>query len=381
MAGNSMTEKKTNKKFMVLSALGIIMVVDLHCDIALNLLDTFIPYESFFMPLFVFISGYFNKVDGKTDLTAYVKKKGRTLLLPFVVIGFIMFWLEWIINSYKFGAVQPITQETLIIPAVNVFTVGYPVLLTSPMWFVPSLLLVTLVYAVLRKAFGKKWNSIAAVIVFCLLNIASVWSAKAFGDTQVFFLLLLPMKCIFFLPFMEFGVLYRDKIEPGMAGLSRGGNIILLLALMLLNVIRMMCLPDPQDIVLNSLYNFGGFTSPFVITPLISSVIGILFWVTVADIIGNAFKDNRVVNYISENTFFIMGFHVFFFNLINCILFFINGSITAVPGFDINSFRAFPFYIWEQYLPFKLVYFAVGLTGPLLLKLAADKVMGSVKKH
>jgi hypothetical protein len=166
------------------------------------------------------------------------------------------------------------------------------------MWFVPSLLLVTLVYAVLRKAFGKKWNSIAAVIVFCLLNIAAVWSAKTYGDTQIYFLLLLPMKCIFFLPFMEFGVLYREKIEPGMANLSRGGNIILLFALMLLNVIRMMCLPDPQDIVLNSLYNFGGFTSPFVITPLISSVIGILFWVTVADIIGNAFKDNRVVNWI-----------------------------------------------------------------------------------
>ena len=63
------------------------------------------------------------------------------------------------------------------------------------------------------------------------------------------------------------------------------------------------------------------------------------------------------------------------------MLLFINGNIAAVPGFDINDFRAFPFYVWEQYPPFKLVYFVAGLAGPLLLKLAVDKVMSSVKKH
>ncbi len=381
MADNSITARKTNKKFMVLSAIGIIMVVDLHCDISLNLLNSFIPYESFFMPLFVFISGYFNKTDEKTDLGVYVKKKGKSLLIPFLVIGFVMFWLEWAINSYKSGTVLPLTQEMFILPVVNVFTVGYPVLLASPMWFVPSLLMVTLVYAVLKKVFGKKWNSIAALIVFALLNIAVVWSANTYGDSQVYFLLLLPLKCVFFLPFMELGVLYREKIEPKLDKLNKGGNVILLLALLLLNVVRMMCLPNPKDIVLNSLYNFGGFTSPYYVTPLISSVIGILFWVTVAGIIGGAIGDNRVVNYISENTFFIMGFHLFFFNVINCILLFINNNVAAVPGFDTDSFRALSYYIWDQYPQFKLAYFIVGLAGPLLIKLLSDKVRKSVLKR
>ena len=160
MIESSNMARKTNKKFMVLSALGIIMVVDLHCGISLNLLNSIIPYESFFMPLFVFISGYFNKVNEKTDLSTYFKKKCKTLLLPYVVIGFILFWFEWAINSYKFGAIQPITEESLFLPVVNAFTVGYPVLLASPMWFVPALWLVTLVYALLRKAIGKKWNSL-----------------------------------------------------------------------------------------------------------------------------------------------------------------------------------------------------------------------------
>ncbi len=381
MAGNSITAKKTNKKFMVLSALGIIMVVDLHCNISINLLNSFIPYESFFMPLFIFISGYFNKVDEKTDLGAYVKKKGKSLLIPFVVIGVVMFWLEWAINSYKFGAVQPLTAETFILPVVNVFTVGYPVLLTSPMWFVPSLLLVTLVYAVLKKAFGKKWNSIVAFVIFAILNIAVVWSANTYGDSQVYFLLLQPLKCVFFLPFMELGVLYREKIEPALDKLNKGGNVILLILLLLLNVARMMCVPNPKDIIMNSLYNLGGFTSPYYVTPLISSVIGILFWVTVAGIIGDAVGDNRVVNYISENTFFIMGFHLFFFNVINCILLFVNNNISAVPGFDTGSFRALSYYIWDRYPQFKLAYFIVGLAGPLLLKLLVGKIIKSVLKR
>ena len=47
---------KSNKKFMLLSAIGIFMVVDHHTWTALNLFGDFIPYNSFFMPMFVFIS-------------------------------------------------------------------------------------------------------------------------------------------------------------------------------------------------------------------------------------------------------------------------------------------------------------------------------------
>ena len=377
MIESSNMARKTNKKFMVLSALGIIMVVDLHCGISLNLLNSIIPYESFFMPLFVFISGYFNKVNEKTDLSTYFKKKCKTLLLPYVVIGFIMFWFEWAINSYKFGTIQPITEESLFLPVVNAFTVGYPVRLASPMWFVPALWLVTLVYALLRKAIGKKWNSLIAFLVLTLFNIGVVCITKMFGDTQIVFILLLPLKCLFFMPFMEFGVIYRERLEHGMSKLNTGGNMILLIALLLLNVIRMMCLPQPDDITLDSLYYLGGFTSPYYITPIISSLIGIMFWVTVVDAIGNVFAENRIVNCISENTYYIMWFHLLFFNIINCILLFINDNVTLVPGFSKEVFGGLTYYIWEQYPMFKLVYFVFGLACPLLLKLAIDKIINT----
>ena len=73
---------KSNKKFMILSAIGIFMVVDSHTFTCFNILGNFMPYNSFFMPMFVFISGYFNKVDSSTNLRTYLIKKIKSLIIP-----------------------------------------------------------------------------------------------------------------------------------------------------------------------------------------------------------------------------------------------------------------------------------------------------------
>ncbi|MBO4650351.1 MAG: acyltransferase [Clostridiales bacterium] len=366
------TGRKTNKKFMVLSAIGICMVVDLHCDNAIGLMTAFLPYESFFLPMFIFISGYFNKVDNRTDLFAYLKKKTKRLLVPYFLIAFATIFLEWAINSIKFGVAQPFTMENICVPIINIFTVGYPVLLSSPMWFVTALFLVQLVYALIKKPLYKKWNSIVAFVVFCLLNIGVVWFSKSFGTDDNFIFALQPLKCLFFLPFLELGILYREKLEPKMDKIRAEWKLILLILLPLLNVIRMMILPAAADIRFESMYNLAGFTSPYWMTPIISSVIGILFWVTVVDLIGSAFYSNRIVNALSENTFFIMGVHLVFINLVNCVLLAIHDHLTSIPGFDVDSFRNLTYYIWEKYPAFKLVYFIVGLGGTLLIKCLFD---------
>ena len=55
-AGNA--GSKENKAFMILSALGILFVVDEHLGRPIAFLSQIFPYDSFFMPMFVFISGY-----------------------------------------------------------------------------------------------------------------------------------------------------------------------------------------------------------------------------------------------------------------------------------------------------------------------------------
>ena len=45
-------KQKSNKTFMILSALGILFVVDAHAWSPLGLMTNFFPYNSFFMPIY-----------------------------------------------------------------------------------------------------------------------------------------------------------------------------------------------------------------------------------------------------------------------------------------------------------------------------------------
>ncbi len=69
-------ERKSNKTMMLLSAIGILMMVDNHASEPVSLMTKVFPYNSFFMPLFIFISGYFfyyNKIE-KNFLNTYSRR-------------------------------------------------------------------------------------------------------------------------------------------------------------------------------------------------------------------------------------------------------------------------------------------------------------------
>jgi fucose 4-O-acetylase-like acetyltransferase len=160
------------------------------------------------------------------------------------------------------------------------------------------------------------------------------------------------------------GIFYRDVLEEK---LKKVNPLLLLTFLLLINMTRIIILPSESDIAFRDLSTLTGFTSPYPITPLISSIIGILFWLEIVELIGQPLYENRIINYISENTFFIMGFHIIFFNLLNCVLFSVN-KIIALPEFDVSTFQRSNWYRWEYVLQFRLAYFFAGLFGSLALR-------------
>jgi fucose 4-O-acetylase-like acetyltransferase len=134
-------------------------------------------------------------------------------------------------------------------------------------------------------------------------------------------------------------------------------------------MIRIMLMPNEYDIAFDSMATLTGFTSPYAATPLISAVVGMLFWLEIVDLIGKPLYESRIVNAVSENTFYIMSFHVIFFNLLNCVLLAIN-KLISLPGFDTEIFQDSNWYRWEYVSQFRLVYFLAGLLGPVgLMKL------------
>ncbi len=371
---------KSNKKFMLLSAIGILMVVDHHTWTTFHFFGDFIPYNSFFMPMFVFISGYFNKVDSSTDLPKYIWKKIKTLLVPYVGISLCVFLLQQLINWIKLGEMPSVPSWYLSYALERIVTIGSFAPIAEPMWFVISLFAALVVYAVLKKCLYRIWNSYAMLVIFCGLHILVVYLAKTMQPDSLTGLLV-PLKVLFFLPFIEMGIIYRNGLEKKHTGLSGGWKIALLFILLVINMVRTMYLPASYDVAFDALGELAGFTSPYIVTPLVSSLIGILFWLTLVDLIGKPVYESRFVNYMSCNTFWIMGFHILFFNILNCILMAVSEHITPLLYFDVEAFRESEWYYWELSKNFRLVYLLFGILGPLGLKWLFDTVRTAVRKR
>lgn len=293
--------EKSNKKFMLLSAVGILMVIDAHSWGAISLFGSFMPPNSFFMPLFVFIAGYFNKVDAETKLFDYVKHKAKRLFIPYIYVSLIVLIFEVVIRLVRDEGLN-YSAKQIGMALKRFFTDGYIVDLSFPMWFVPALFVTEFVYASMKHYISRifRWNSYFAMIVFSLINIGIVFASKAVKGSGVPDGLLLLFKCLFFMVFIELGVLYKNVLEEK---LKRVNQLALIMLLLLINMIRTMIMPQAYDIAFNGLATMSGFTSPYAVTPLISSIIGILFWITVIDLIGNPLYNNAIMNYISDNTF------------------------------------------------------------------------------
>ena len=368
---------KSNKKFMLLSALGILMVVDHHTWITFNLFGDYIPYNSFFMPMFVFISGYFNKVDSSTNLWTYLRKKIKTLLVPYIGISLCVFLIQQLINWFKLGEAPSVPSWYLSYVLERIITNGSFASIAAPMWFVIALFASLMVYAILKKLLYKLWNSWVMLAVFCCFHVLAVYLSKTLQpDTLTY--LLLPLKVLFFLPFIEMGIIYRERLEQKHTGLSGGWKIALLFILLLINMVRTMYLPNAYDVAFDGLAELAEFTSPYYVTPLVSSLVGILFWLTLVDLIGKPVYESRFINYMSCNTFWIMGFHILFFNILNCLLMIISEHIVPLPFFSADAFRESEWYYWELSKNFRLVYLLFGVLGPLGFKWVYDTLRLSV---
>ncbi|MBQ2099450.1 MAG: acyltransferase [Lachnospiraceae bacterium] len=373
---------KSNKKFMVLSAIGIFMVADSHTFTTFHFFGDFIPYNSFFMPMFVFISGYFNKVDSSTNLLKYIWKKIKTLLLPYIGISLFVFGIEQLLNWYKSGEKPAFPGWYLKYMWDRILTVGTFGTIVEPMWFVIALFVTLIVYALLKKFLCKFWNSYVMFVLFCIGHLFVISFAKK-NIYECSPYLLIPLKCLFFMPFLELGIIYRDHLEKKHESLPGGCKIGILALMLFINMIRTTYLPLPYDLAFDALNEMTGFTSPYIVTPLVSSLIGILFWLTFVDLIGKPVYESKFVNFMSCNTFWIMGMHVLFFNLLNFVFLVLYEHGVPLLYFDAELFRATEWYFWEITPTIKYAYLMAGVLGPLGLKwlwdLATSKLRGKHK--
>ena len=334
--------KKENKAFMILSALGIVFVVDVHISKCLSPLVQIFPYDSFFMPMFAFISGYFfteKHCRSWNHVFQFSWRKFKKLMLPY--LGWILFY-GVLISLLRWLGILDIRPITLIDLIHNILTSGTSFAFNSPAWFVPTLFCVSVCYCFIRKIVSKHWNDSVAMILFALAGAAAVWASRTSFNTNNHYML---MKVPFFLQFYHLGIFFRNKLEHWF---DRTSCVALCVGAMIINIFLVAIYGN--NIAFPICSSMSGFYTNNPFLPLITSITGIAFWLKISKALVPILGQNKLVNFISDNTFFIMTHHIgakhLFLGILICCY---RCGMEIFSGIDIQQFRTDGLYVYGQY--------------------------------
>ena len=182
-----MTKKEINSQIdyiTIAKAIGIIMVVCGHIGGIYKIIgipvfnskpSEIFPIYSYHMPLFIFISGYFYKQGYIYDIKGLIKKRLKTLVIPYykwnlfygllvtVLINVGLFNNGNKINLYNYF-LEPIFQ-------------GYQYNLNGPSWFLISLFFIQIGYTLIRKRLNNNILDVKlSLLLFIITIIVNIWS-------------------------------------------------------------------------------------------------------------------------------------------------------------------------------------------------------------
>lgn len=361
--------EKTNKKMMILSVVGILIVVLGHVGYDIKLISDVFPYYSFHMVLFIFISGYFYKPKYEKNIwgkNGYFFKKIKKLVIPYfiwnLIYGIIVMFLKRF-NIIEFG--ENINIKSLFITP---WTHGHQYQFNLAAWFLLALFLVNIVYILIRKAMTKMklWNDYMALLTFFITAIISIDLARK-GIEEIYIPLI---RTVFFMFFYQLGYIYKTKIE---------GKIKINTIIYFTLIIAVQVLVFIIDNKVTYVVAFMRFKSKFLLTPIIVSVTGILFWMKISEVLVPVLGKSKMINYMSNHTYDIMLHHLLWIFILNAII----GKISilcGMNGFSIDFFRHNIYYFYiprtEQVL---LIYATVSVVMPLIVRYLYERVENKIR--
>lgn len=354
-------KEKSNKQFMILSAIGIIQVVMCHLAPDIKITGYIFPFTSFFMPMFVFISGYFYTTKKEDNILKTIWQKFKKIMIPFFVINLCYGIINTILRNVgiiNYGA--DINLYTLFIqPFIN----NSQFIFDFPSWFIPAFFTTYVVYLLIHKLCTKiKLNEYILLIIMLIGNMFAVYNQNIARFEDIRCLLL---RVLFLLPFLHIGYLYKTKWQKYEEKVK---TWILLPMVIGINIISILIFKN----ICYDLHEFSSFIINAPYLPILTFITGTLFWLRISKLLEKYIGENKLVNYISNNTFSIMSHHLFWAFMFNMALYLLN-----VPYFDISDFQNG--WIYRYQIPnftilLQLTYLILGIFGPILVKFILEKI-------
>lgn len=350
--------KKRNQTFQYLEAIGILMVLDDHVSTRIDILSNIFPYNSFYMPMFVFVSGYFFRQE---SIFQNFKHKAKHLLLTYLIwacigeiIAYILMRLG-LVNWY----VAPFNGMNLL----RLFTFDSLSSITGALWFVIMLFWVSVGYNLLSKVFelGRKvpdyfFLVVSVILGFITLKFCMAGYSNNFMNAAIY-------RTAWYLQFYHMGRMFHLYWEKYIQNFRLLYSCSICVAV---NVIIICFIQDKINFF--STAGMAFFNSWWL--PLITSITGTLFWYKVMQFLSSKISKCvggvRIINLIAENTFTIMACHLIFLNIPNFYAYyqFLHGN-ELYSNFPVNDFVSGA---WVRYSGnTRLIGFFIGVLGSLFV--------------
>lgn len=348
-----MESKGRNQTFNFLYVIAILMVIDDHTSSRIGFFTSIFPYNSFYMPMFVFASGYFYK---KCSLLQNVKHKVKKLLIPYIICNIIAMGLAFIID--RIFNVNWVTIPTLKTIKEMFFSTS-PTTLNGASWFVIMLFWVSISYNVIRQIFkeNKPMDIILSIILISAAFVSIYLCTKGYANRGLKWIFIL--KIIFYVQFYHMGYMFKKYLEQWILKYSK---LLVCSICILINVL--LVLKYDYQINFYSTNSMGHFSIWFL--PLITSITGILFYYEISNFLANKVGYVPLFDIIGRNTFAIMQVHLLFVNIPNFYIYhkISHGSVNY-PDFDVTGFINGA---WVRYnADARLMGFICGVIGSILI--------------
>ncbi len=343
---------KENKTFLLLSVFGIIFVVLGHCKNISVFLNNIFPYYSFHMPLFAFISGYFFK---NRKIIEFLKVKVKKLIIPYFIWNIIY---GVIVNILKYFNIIKYGKEFSIF---NIFIAPFygnsnQFVFNIAAWFVISIFFVQLIYILMNKVMSKL-KITTEILVVALSIIIAYFELKLVKQGYNYGIWYLITRVSFLMPFYAIGQVYKRFEQYEIKN-----NIFYFILIIMIQCILL------QRYNLSYNLNLLEFNNSFLVY-LVGSMTGILFWLRVSKILSIYIGENKMVNYIGNNTYTIMMHHVFIYFLINTSILILHKLMGIFGKFNYNSYQNTVWYFYNNNnAAMLLLYVILAIAIPLLVK-------------
>lgn len=339
-------KKKYNEQFIILSAIGIILVMFGHLNLPILSFHELLPYYSYHVMLFVFISGYFYHPEEETHIYSYIKRKFARLILPYM--GWNLFYGIIITCIHKWGTAGITFGENISLYNYFIapFLSGHQYMLHAAAWFVPALFLLQLCNIIGRKFLSllRIKNEYMITVLYFLIGFTVVYLAKR-GSVYDYYKL--PGRLMLMAPMFQLGHLYHTHLE-------KRDTLPSVPYFLILTVLQFLVMYYTHGAVNYSVVWVTGFANG-VVMPFITATIGILFWLRISRLLQHALQKKLppVIKWLKNflywtgtHTYGIMMHHLFGFFLFNELLSLLHNRCSLLSLFEMERFQGDIYYTY-----------------------------------